>query len=234
MITRSVEKEKLDNLSLDGEPLHSALKSLAWINRWFGNHNAVLNPLLAICKKEQKTFKIIDLGCGGGDLILALAKKLQKNKISFSITGIDGNQHSLDFAQEKCRAFTEINFIQADILGDDFKIEPCDILISSHFIYHFTNEELFRFFNKNLSQVSKAIICSELERNRFALFLFKLFGFLLPISKLAKQDGLLAIKRSFTKKEWLSIFDSLNFTAFSLKRVPLFRILLIVFPKKST
>jgi 2-polyprenyl-3-methyl-5-hydroxy-6-metoxy-1,4-benzoquinol methylase len=233
MKTRSAEPEKLDNLSLNGDPLHKALKSLEWINKWFGNHRSIVRSIQSICNKEKKPLTIIDLGCGGGDLLSAVARSLQKNKIKFSLTGIDGNDNTLQYAQKKCAGFKMIKFIQADILQDDFSTEPCDVLISSHFIYHFTEDGLIHFFSNNLPGITTAVVFSELERSRFAMILFKLSSFLLPISKLAKQDGLHAIKRSFTKKEWVTILKKANITSYRLRRVPLFRIQLVIFPGKK-
>lgn len=233
MKSRLTEPEQLDDLSLQGEPLYKALQSLAWINRWFGNHRSVIKAIHAINKKQEKPLRIIDLGCGGGDLVLAVARSLQRHTIEFSITGIDGNANSLAYARNKCAAFDEINFVQADILSDQFCIQPCDILISSHFIYHFPEEKLARFLKTNISSVSTAIIFSELERNRLALRLFKFSSFLLPISKLAKKDGLLAIKRSFIKKEWVSIMQQAGISTYRLQTVPLFRILLTIFQQKK-
>jgi 2-polyprenyl-3-methyl-5-hydroxy-6-metoxy-1,4-benzoquinol methylase len=229
MKTRSDKQEQLDNLSLQGEPLHKALKSLGWINKWFGNHRSTVKSILNVYDNEKKPLTIIDLGCGGGDLILVIAKALRKKGVQFSIVGIDGNNSSLQYAGEKCAGFGEITFQQADILHPAFKPAPCDILITSHFIYHFPEAALIEFMNNKLTNVATAFICSELERSDLALFLFKLTSFLLPISKLAKQDGQLAIKRSFTKKEWLSVLKQTNIENFRLRRIPLFRIQLVVF-----
>jgi 2-polyprenyl-3-methyl-5-hydroxy-6-metoxy-1,4-benzoquinol methylase len=230
MRNRLITAEKLDDLSLHGEPLHKALLSLGWVNKWFGNHRAVIKAIHAVYKEQEKPVSIVDLGCGGGDLILAVTKSLRHNKIKFTITGIDGNPNSLAFAKEKCAGFSEINFVQADILHHEFNISPCDILISSHFVYHFSEESLIDFLKKNLPVISNALIFSELKRNSLAMRLFKFSGFLLPISKLAKQDGLLAIKRSFTKKEWLTILQQAGIDTYCLENVPLFRILLTIFP----
>jgi 2-polyprenyl-3-methyl-5-hydroxy-6-metoxy-1,4-benzoquinol methylase len=232
MKSRSAEIEKLDDLTLHGETLHKALQSLAWINRWFGNHRAVIKAIHAVYKETP--VQIIDLGCGGGDLVLAVAKSLQQHKIPFAITGIDGNINSLAFAKKKCKAFPEIIFLQGDILSNEFSIKPCHILISSHFMYHFTEDALIHFLKKNISAISTAVIFSELKRNSFAMRLFELSSFLLPISKLAKQDGLLAIKRSFSKKEWLSILQQSGIGLFKLKSVPLFRLLLTIYPERKT
>jgi 2-polyprenyl-3-methyl-5-hydroxy-6-metoxy-1,4-benzoquinol methylase len=230
MKMRSSENEKLDDLNLHGETLHKALQSLEWVNRWFGNRRSVIKAIHRIYKKEAKPLRIIDLGCGGGDLALAVAGSLRQHKIECTITGIDGNANTLTYAQKKCEAFPEITFLQADILSKEFSIQPCDILISSHFIYHFKSDALADFLRNNLSAISTAFIFSELKRNRLAMRIFKFSSFLLPISKLAKEDGLLAIKRSFSEKEWHSILQQAGIDTYRLQSVLLFRILLTIYP----
>ena len=81
MKSRSAEKEKLDDLFLSGETLHKALQSLAWINKWFGNHRAIIKGILAVHNKDNRTLRITDLGCGGGDMVLEVARTLQKRNI---------------------------------------------------------------------------------------------------------------------------------------------------------
>lgn len=233
MTNRSAATEQLDDLSLAGAPLHDALKSLEWVNRRLGNHKMVVNAISKIAADAKQPIRITDLGCGGGDLILAIASSLQKTGVPFTITGIDGNENSLAYARKKTAAFTNINFQQADILNPSFSLNECDLLVTSHFIYHFTEEGLIGFFRQNLPFIKKAVICSELERNRLSLGLFKLLGFLLPVSKMAREDGQLAIKRSFTKKEWLSILQNIPVSNFSLSRAPFFRILLIISQSRS-
>lgn len=230
MKLRSSEQEKLDDLNLHGEPLYKALQSLEWVNRWFGNHRSVIKAMHRIYKNKERPLRIIDLGCGGGDLALAVARSLRQHKIEFNITGIDGNANSLRYAKKKCASCSEINFLQADILDKQFSIAPCDILISSHFMYHFTTDALVDFLKNNISAISTAIIFSELIRNRLAMRLFTFSSFLLPVSKLAREDGLLAIKRSFCKKEWLAVLKQAGIGTYRLRRVPLFRILLTICP----
>ena len=226
----SVQIEKLDDVSLHGEPLHKALKSLSWINKWFGNHSAFIKAIHPVYIEKEKPQSIIDLGCGGGDLILAVAKSLQRRKNKFTITGIDGNANSLSFTKQKCTGFSKINFVYAEILSDEFNIKPCDILIGSHFVYHFSEKRLINFLKKSLPIISTAIIFSKLNRKPIALPLFKFSSFLVPTSKLAKANDMLDIKRLFIKKEWLSILHLAGIGTHRLETVPLLRILLTIFP----
>jgi len=100
-------------------------------------------------------------------------------------------------------------------------------------MYNFLNEALVDFLKDNLSAISTAFVFSELKRNRLAMCLFKFSSFLLPISKLAKEDGLVAIKRSFAEEEWISILQQAGIGTYRLQSVPLFRILLTGFVKKE-
>lgn len=228
MKNRLTETEKLDDLSLNGQPLHQALQSLAWINRWFGNHRAVIKNIKKIAAKQNKPLRIVDLGCGGGDLVLAIARSCRQQMIDCHITGIDGNANSLLYAQKRAGGFGHIDFLQADILHENFQIPHCDILLSSHFMYHFSDDQLSAFLRKNLSFVTTAAIFSELNRSSLAALLFRCSSFLLPVSKLAREDGLLAIKRSINKKEWINILQEARISRYHLQTVPLFRLLLII------
>ncbi|MBL0056292.1 MAG: methyltransferase domain-containing protein [Chitinophagaceae bacterium] len=230
MNKRENRPEQLDDLTLQGETLEGALGSLAWVNRWFGNRRYILKAIRKLCYGTKTTLTLTDLGCGGGDLMLAVATLLRKEKIPFTLTGIDGNEHTLVYAKRKCAAFPEIGFRQADILDPGFRTGPCDILFTSHFLYHFDEQGLVRFLIRQSTDIKKALVCSELDRNRFSILLFRLFGAFMPISRMARQDGELAIKRSFTLEEWKNILKKANRTHYHLERIPFFRIGLICYP----
>ncbi|MCG8331804.1 MAG: methyltransferase domain-containing protein [Chitinophagales bacterium] len=230
MKNRATQPEQLDDLSLQGEVLHRALDSLAWINRYLGNRRKLAQAVWKIIKDNPTVqhFHIVDLGCGGGDILFEIAQLLQKKGIACSLTGIDGNGSSLKYAQEKNKAHPNINYLQADILHPNFSIPICDILISNHFLYHFSSSELVTFFKKNMPNIRLAFINSGLERNVWASRLFKWVSLILPISNLAKQDGLLAIRRAFTKQELRAILTQTSYE-FVLNRTLFFRLFLHVY-----
>ena len=200
---RSHIAEDLDNLELKGKELTGVLDGLSRINRLFGNTRDTLKAVQKQFKKHDiKT--IVDLGCGGADNLIAIAKWCQAKNKKVKLIGIDGNQNTLDYAQLKSQF--EIEFQQADILHPNFEIPQCDLLISSHFIYHFKDEQLIDFLKRSVTQVNIAMIFSELKRDRKAYSLFNNVGGF--YGRAIRSDGLKAIERSFTIDEIFDIIDA--------------------------
>ena len=227
MEERSQSKEQLDNLSLSGSILHKTLSSLNFINSLFGTHRQLSNAVLRYCmsKKQKEHFKIVDLGCGGGDCIRQIAKTLEKNNFKATFIGIDGNAQSIAFAKTHHTYTENTIFTTADILHPDFEVPECDLLISSHFIYHFKDDHLIEFLKRLKSKKTDTVIFSELRRSKWAFFLFKATNFLMPITRMAKEDGLKAIQRTFTIKELQRIIKNSEPTSFSVIKKPWFRML---------
>ena len=86
--------------------------------------------------------------------------------------------------------------------------------------------------NRSQSRVASKIIFSELQRNYIPYALFKLAGIFLPFSDNVKQDGLIAIKRAFTKAELIFILRKTNFIEYEIKRKWAFRFLIAISVKE--
>lgn len=223
---RSLQKEQLDDLNLSGQKLHQTLDELAFINQFLGNYRAIRKAIFKVVSNTSQTnFHIIDIGCGGGDVLIFLAKKFRKKSIKATFLGIDGNKNSLQYASQRAADFPEIQFQQADLLAADFQLPECDVLMTTHFLYHFDNHKVIRFLQQHSNQIKLAFLASELERNVIAYWCFQLFSPFLGFSKLTKEDGALAIQRAFSKKELKTLFLQNNFQKISIQRRAFFRLM---------
>jgi len=229
---RSHQSEKMDNLNLGGTELNQTLDGLSIINKYLGNTNATLKAVKAEILQSNRPLHIIDLGCGGGDNLRAIAKWASQHGHTIQLTGIDGNPNILAYAQAKNTPNTPIQYLQADILHPDFELPECDILLSSHFMYHFSDAALIAFLQKAKPRIHQKIIFSELERSAIAYGLFSLFAPLLPFPRMVKQDGLTAIKRSFKKHELVAILEGAGFVNYEITWKGMFRWLVMVNFKK--
>jgi len=224
------QAEQLDNFELSGPALRRTLLELQRINYLFGNVRTLSNAVMKEIENLQiATVKIIDLGCGSGDVLAAIARKARRKGITVELCGIDGNPHSLAFGRECWAAFPELQFQEEDIMADEFTLPACDILISSHFLYHFPDETLVSFLNKQLQAVGHAAIFSELDRHFLALHLFKFVSLLLGFSPITRKDGQTAVRRAFRQKELAQIVAKVEFKRSRLQYKWAFRHLLSIY-----
>ena len=126
---RVLNPEQLDDLTLSGKTLQKTLRSLKWINSFFGNHQQLSKAVVSYCKKNTAKSKphITDIGCGGGDCIYYISKKLKFHNIPASFMGIDGNPESISYASKQNQFSHNISFIVADVLHKDFNLPKSDL-----------------------------------------------------------------------------------------------------------
>ncbi len=218
----------MDTFAVNGPLLNDSLSKLSSINTILGNTSITLNAVIKVLQKEpEKKFHIVDIGCGAGDNLRAIDRWCSKNSRKIKLTGIDANEHILDYAKSQ-KSNGGITYKQADILDHKFELETCDILISSHFIYRFKDAELVDFVNKASKKVNNSIIFSELQRHFLPYLMFSIFGRLLFFNTMVLQDGLKAIKNSFQKKELSIILEKLQIKSYRLKWKWAFRYLIII------
>ena len=94
---RSSETELMDDFSMKGDLLRDTLDKLGNINKWLGGNRITLNGIEQLLKQQpkNKTYTILDLGCGHGDILRLVADYGRKHNYSFNLVGIDANQDCL-------------------------------------------------------------------------------------------------------------------------------------------
>lgn len=185
-MTRSSAPERLDDLDSSGPEYRRVLDELAWLNRWLGTH---ARTVAAVRSLGITAPRIVDLGCASGDVLLALRQAFPDAEL----IGIDGNPTALDVASRRLDA----TWLQADILASDFQLPPCDVVVSTHFLYHFADASFRDFVQRH---PDRAFVVVELERSKLAGVLFQwIVGWF--VSTWTLQDGLQALRRAFTRAE---------------------------------
>ncbi|MCK9152461.1 class I SAM-dependent methyltransferase [Methanobacterium alcaliphilum] len=98
----------------------------------------------AIPFDEKKPIKILDLGCGTGNI----SKKLKTRYPNSRITCVDMAENMIKMAQNKLSDFSEISYVLSDfrklVMDEDY-----DVVISSLALHHLeTNEDKKKFYKK--------------------------------------------------------------------------------------
>lgn len=228
---RSYQKEFLDEPDIQKDLLFQNLKELEIINKYLGGYVISLKGLKKVITDKSKIYTVIDIGCGGGDSLKAIAKWAGNKQYKIHLTGVDLKQDCIDYAQNNCSGFPEINFYCDDFRNVFSKIKDIDIVHASLFCHHFTEDEIIdfiKFCNKNKT----VFIINDLERNPVAYYAIKLLTRFFSKSPLVKNDAPLSVLRGFKKTEWHMILQKAGIKKYLIKNCPAFRHLVIAYPNE--
>lgn len=198
---RSYEKELLDAPYIQKELLIRNLKELELVNTTLGGHAITITGIKQLIVDRKKTYVLADIGCGGGDALIRIAKWARKNKFNVKLIGVDINADVIEYMNQKCKAYPEITGVVSSYktyLGENPSV---DIVHCSLFCHHLTNEELLGLFISIQQQVKGAFLMNDLHRHWFAYYSIKFLTRLLNGSVLVKNDAPLSVLRGFKRSE---------------------------------
>lgn len=205
---RSSVKELLDGDDIPFDDIRQNMKELNTINTFLGGHNITVAGVAAILNRlpGKKAITICEIGCGGGDNLIAINSWCSKNKIPVQFIGIDIKKECIDFAKSQC-AYLDAEWIQNDYASTSFGIKKPDIIFSSLFCHHFSNNDVVNMLCWMRLNCSKGFFINDLHRHPVAYYSIRWITKLFSSSYLVKNDAPLSVARGFTKNEWKKLFN---------------------------
>jgi 2-polyprenyl-3-methyl-5-hydroxy-6-metoxy-1,4-benzoquinol methylase len=198
-------KEIMDNPDCDKTLLFNTYEQFIQINKIFAGWKQIYHRyMLPYFKSNNGQGSILDIGCGGGDVLLFLDTLAKKDGISLELQGIDPDASALEFI--KIKQFPQnISFKQCWLKDIKSCGKQYDFVISNNVIHHLTPDEFANIRQDAELIAKKMIIFNDLCRSDLAWLFFKVFATLLYRHSFAAYDGCLSIKRSYTRLELLRI-----------------------------
>jgi 2-polyprenyl-3-methyl-5-hydroxy-6-metoxy-1,4-benzoquinol methylase len=206
----------MDQPGVPEHEIRQALRELETVNTFLGGYNVVLDALGKI-KWPNREVTIMDLGCGGGDMLRAIAKWAEKKNRKVRLIGIDWNPVMTQYAAEHSTAYKNIQFKTLSIFDDALLKESADITMCSLFCHHFDREELITLIRRMYILAGKAVIINDLHRHWFAYHSIKVLTAVFSKTYLVKYDAALSVARSFRKNELQEILKAAGINKYSLK-----------------
>ena len=195
---RSSRPELLDAPDIPRSDLRDNLRELDLINRWLGGHRVTLTGLQRLLTDHQRHWRIVDIGCGGGDTLRALAHWRELQGLQLSLTGVDLKSDCLDFARETCQGL-DIEWLQADYRTLE---NTYDVIICSLFCHHLDDQQLRVFLSWCRTHAEHGLLINDLHRHGLAWAGIRFLTTLFSRSKLVRHDAPLSVLRGFIRSEW--------------------------------
>lgn len=224
---RSQQKELLDEDEIPAKDLFQNLRELDFINLWLGGYNISFSALKKVIK-PGRNYKLVDIGCGGGDTLKRIEHWDKKNRNQLNLIGIDLKQVCIQYAETNLHN-TDIRFICDDYRNVFQHVKDVDIIHACLFCHHLTEVQLVGLIK--FARLNQAVlVINDLERNPLAYYSIKILTQLFSKSYLVKNDAPLSVLRGFKKKEWLSILKKAGAEKFTVINKWAFRHEVIIYP----
>jgi hypothetical protein len=225
ILIRSNKKELLDGENIPFADIVQNMRELDFINTYLGGHSISIKGFKTILNKRT-SISVCEIGCGGGDNLVAVYNWCRKNNIDVQLIGIDYNADCIRIAAKQLPS-SHTTLITSDFKKVDFKNNKPDIIFSSLFCHHFTGEELQGMLHWMQKSSRLGFFINDLHRHILAFYSIKILTRLFSKSYLVKNDAPLSVKRSFIKKEWVGLLRQSGIQRYSITWKWAFRWLII-------
>jgi SAM-dependent methyltransferase len=223
---RASVPELLDGPDFGAREVSDTFRILVPVNRWFGG----VRPTLSFFRCESRTwdrgetYRILDVGCGAGDVARALVEQARASGHRLRLEAIDKHPEVAAFAQRECLAYPEITVSCQDV--HQLSGQQHDYVHASQFIHHFPDEAIAPLLGHMLGLCRRRLVVNDLVRAPLAYLGAWLFTLWTPA--VFRHDARVSVRRGFKMDEVKDLLRAGGIDDFCLNWHFFYRFLLIV------
>ena len=179
--------------------LEDDLANLSSLNRYFGGHRLV-RRFLKCWIKPGRSYRLLDLATGPGDVPRMIARWARARGISVKIDAVDIHPSTLEIARRRSSDFPEIEFIRADARTFSDAV-TYDLVCCSLALHHFSEADAVRILRRACELSHDKVLISDLERNWLTWLCVQTITAVAFRDRMTRYDGRLSVRRSFSFRE---------------------------------
>lgn len=191
----------MDDPDCDLDLLYKTYNQFQTVNKllggWHQIYKAYIRPALSAAGDDAT---ILDIGCGGGDILSLLNSFCQRDNLKVHLTGIEPDVRAINYVetQDWPDNFSFLNTTSHDLVQQN---SAFTVVISNHLVHHLSADELNHVCRDAEKLVQKRVIFSDIERSIIGYACFRTIAPLLFRNSFIVADGIRSIRRSYRKGE---------------------------------
>jgi len=198
----------MDDPECDPRALAATYRRFGMVNRlvsaWGHVYRTRVRPELRALGRPAR---VLDLGCGGGDVVARLAGLAARDGLEVEWVGADPDARALEAARERQRP--GVRFVargSSELLAAG---ERFDLVLSNHVLHHLDAAALGAFAADSLALSRGAVLHADIARGRLAYTLYAAGITPLSAGTFLRVDGLRSIRRSYRPDELAAALGAL-------------------------
>ncbi len=190
----------MDDPDCDPHALAATYRRFDVVNRlvsaWGRVYRTRVAPQL---RALDRPARVLDLGCGGGDVVARLAALAERDGLDVDWVGADPDPRAIAAARERTRP--GLRFVARDSRELLAAGERFDLVVSNHVLHHLDAEALRTFAEDSLTLSRGGVLHADIARGRLAYGLYAVGIAPLAAGTFLRVDGLRSIRRSYRAPE---------------------------------
>lgn len=186
------------------DELRACLRNLAQVNQFTRAYAPTIQWLRQMARKNDKRppLHVVDVGCGGGDMLRRIERWSAHEGIEIRLTGVDLNPHAIRAAREFSPVASRIRWVVGEADSLNAKDGAIDVVISSLFTHHLNDEQILEFLRWMEQTARRGWFVNDLYRTRSAYIAFKALAAAVRWHRFIRNDGPISIRRAFSPADW--------------------------------
>ena len=193
----------MDQPDLDVRRHIHALDALGRANAVSRTAAAIWPSIRAVSQEAtERPLRVLDIACGGGQLLLSLARRAMRERMNFEWVGWDRSQVAIDYARTLALrgGGQRVEFELADAFCDP--IPPgIDVVVCTLFLHHLTEADAAVLLRRMRKAAGAAVVVSDLRRTLLGTAFTWVGCQILSRSQVFRVDGMRSVAAAFTTDE---------------------------------
>ena len=200
LTTRALDlRELMDEPDCDPRALARTFRRFALVNALVSGWRAAWRTHVVPALPASGRGRVLDLGCGGGDLARALVRWAASDGFDVEVVGADPDARAIEAAERSTpRGVTFRQQSSGELLAAG---ERFDVVVSNHVLHHLGDDERHGFLADSEALATSRSLHSDIRRSPEAYRAYALASTFVAAGTFVRVDGLRSIRRSFTLPE---------------------------------
>jgi 2-polyprenyl-3-methyl-5-hydroxy-6-metoxy-1,4-benzoquinol methylase len=206
----------MDDPELSADRHLHALAALERVNRVSRAAPRLLEEVIRIHRRTSRPVRVLDVACGGGDVLAAMARAARRRGVPLELHGCDRSERAL--ARASAAVETDLVTHRLDVLLDPLP-GTFDVVTTNLFMHHLSRGEAATLLQRLAAATADTLLVQDLRRTLRGYLLAWVGLHTLTRSDVARVDGLRSVRAAFTLDEMVELCGEAGLTGVEIAGV---------------